>query len=327
MKSLNEYIKKLSKLHSDAVPNRWPAITCHRAPHKPLLLLSIMDLFAQRIIKTNLIELIPDLGELFAIYWSKVMPPDQRGNIALPFFHLRSEKFWHLIPRPGKEEILMTIRQIRSVNKLLEITLGAKLDDELFFLLSNEESRNILQTLVIESYFAPEIQSAIIEQSKINREAFLYSQKLLEKGRSNSVGEALPEEREYRSPARDQGFRRAIVLAYNHRCAICGIRMLAPAGHTAVNAAHIIPWSISHNDSPRNGIALCRLCHWTFDEGLIGISAKYKVITSSQITSNNNVPGHLITLADRIIIGPDEKVLWPDLDAIAWHRQKVFIRQ
>ncbi|MCB8986015.1 MAG: HNH endonuclease [Ardenticatenaceae bacterium] len=26
-------------------------------------------------------------------------------------------------------------------------------------------------------------------------------------------------------------------------------------------AAHIIPWSESHNDDPRNGLALCHLCH------------------------------------------------------------------
>jgi putative restriction endonuclease len=217
------------------------------------------------------------------------------------------------------------VRQIRSVNKLLEIALGAKLDDELFFLLSHEESRNILRTLLVESYFAPEIQHSLIEQSTINREAYWYSQELLEKARRNLIQEALIDEEKY--PIRDQGFRRAIVTAYNHRCAICGIRMLTPAGHSAVNAAHIIPWSVSHNDSPRNGIALCRLCHWSFDEGLMGISPKYKVIISFQITSNNNVPGHLVTLSDRIIIGPDEKVLWPDLDTIAWHRQKVFIRQ
>ncbi len=40
---------------------------------------------------------------------------------------------------------------------------------------------------------------------------------------------------------RDQGFRRAIVNLYDHRCALCGIRMLTPEGHTVVEAAHIVP--------------------------------------------------------------------------------------
>ena len=71
---------------------------------------------------------------------------------------------------------------------------------------------------------------------------------------------------------RDQGFRRAVVTAYTHRCAFCGIRMRTIDGHTAVDAAHIIPWSLSHNDDPRNGLALCKLCHWSFDEGLLGVS-------------------------------------------------------
>lgn len=65
---MEKYIKSFGKLRSDAVPNRWPAETQHRAPHKPLLLLSVMDLIEQGVITKNLIELSPDLGEMFAIY-------------------------------------------------------------------------------------------------------------------------------------------------------------------------------------------------------------------------------------------------------------------
>jgi len=54
--------------------------------------------------------------------------------------------------------------------------------------------------------------------------------------------------------------------------------MLTVDGHSAVDAAHIVPWSVTHNDDPRNGMALCRLCHWTFDEGLTSVSAKYTML-------------------------------------------------
>ena len=67
--------------------------------------------------------------------------------------------------------------------------------------------------------------------------------------------------------ARKQGFRKAIVSLYDHRCALCGIRLLTPEGHTVVEAAHIIPWSETQDDSPINGMALCKVCHWSFDEG------------------------------------------------------------
>jgi hypothetical protein len=46
--------------------------------------LAVIDLIAQGVIKTSFIEFTPDLGELFTIYWSRVMPPDQRSNIVLP---------------------------------------------------------------------------------------------------------------------------------------------------------------------------------------------------------------------------------------------------
>src|SRR5258708_7742319 len=103
--SLSHYVKAFSNLHT-AVGDNWTAETKRRAPNKPLLLLSVIDLFAEGIITTNLIEISPDLLETFTVYWSRVMPPDRRGNIALPFFYLKSEGFWHLIAKPGKQDIL-----------------------------------------------------------------------------------------------------------------------------------------------------------------------------------------------------------------------------
>jgi len=72
-------------------------------------------------------------------------------------------------------------------------------------------------------------------------------------------------------------------------------------------------------------MALCRLCHWTFDEGLLGVSARYAVLLGRQLAQSPNVAGHLLTLAlrGRPIIGPGEQSLWPDLDALAWHRREV----
>jgi len=319
-----DYIKRFARLHTDASPARWSETTRHRAPHKPLLLLTIMDFFAQGTITSNLIELTPDLGELFTLYWTRVMSPDRRGNIALPFFHLKSDGFWHLVPRPGKEAILAAVRQIRSVHQLCDTILGARLDDELYSLLCVEESRNLLRAVLIETYFTPDTQPALVEQGSVNLEAFHYSQALLEWARSHQAKEELVDKERYRPAARNQGFRRAVVAAYDRRCALCGIRMLTPGGHSVVDAAHIVPWSISHNDDPRNGMTLCRLCHWTFDEGLIGVSLRYVVIVSPQLTANHNIPGHLLTLADRSIIGPSDQHLWPDLGALSWHRQHVF---
>ena len=72
------YPRKFAKLRTDASSVRWAEATQHRAPHKPLLLLAVMDLFVQGSIARNLIEITPDLGELFVLYWTGIMPTDRQ---------------------------------------------------------------------------------------------------------------------------------------------------------------------------------------------------------------------------------------------------------
>ncbi|OGO35381.1 MAG: hypothetical protein A2W35_01195 [Chloroflexi bacterium RBG_16_57_11] len=227
---LSFYLHKFSHLRTDRTGS-WTVVTHGQAPHKPILLLSVLDLFAQGRIMVNLIEITPELGESFAAYWSKVMSPDLR--------------------------------------------------------------------------------------------TFIYSQHLIEQARKQ-VKETPGGADAYQLTVRDQGFRRAVVRIYNHRWAFCGVRMLTADGRTAVDTAHIIPWSISHDDDPHNGMALCGLCHWTFDQGLLGVSAKYLVLLSGELRITQNVPSHLLTLESRSIIGPAEQALWPHLEALEWHRQNVF---
>ncbi len=320
---LDDYIKRLKKLRSDRNA-KWPDSSLNRSPYKPLLLLSLMDLFAQGSITTNLVELTPDLGELFQLYCLQIMPSNWRCNVAMPFFHLKSEGFWHLMPLPGKESVVASGRRLQSVSLLNDTIQGAKLDEELYELLCVEKSRNMLRTVLIETYFAPGVRQKLVEQGFINSEAFEYSQLLLETARKRQIKEGKIEQDKYRQPARDQGFRRAVVTAYDHRCGLCGIRVTTPDGHTAVVGAHIIPWSDSYNDDPTNGMALCYLCHWTFDEGLIGVSPDYVVITSPRLAAEHNIPSHLATLDRRKLIGPSEEALWPDPNSLKWHLRKRF---
>ncbi|HMA36938.1 MAG TPA: HNH endonuclease [Chloroflexia bacterium] len=318
------YLDRFARLRMNQNTTHWTATTCYRAPHKPFLLLAVMDLIAEGVIASNLIELTPDLGELFTLYWARVMPPGQRGNLFMPFFHLTSDQFWHLVPQPGQEAMLTATRQIASASQLRELVLGARLDDALFALLATADSRNALRMVLIETYFAPEVQTTLREQGTINAEAFSYSQLLLDQARIVPHTPMIREAALARPVVRDQGFRRAIVTAYTHRCALCGIRMVTPEGHSVVDAAHIVPWSVTYDDNPRNGLALCRLCHWTFDEGLVGVSANYLVLASPQLVANHNIPSYLSTLTNRIIIGPAEQFLWPDLESLSWHRRNVF---
>jgi hypothetical protein len=68
-----------------------------------------------------------------------------------------------------------------------------------------EAKRGILRSVLVgERYFANEASEALIRQDFVNREAFIYSERLLENPRNL--------EEEY-LPVREQGFRRAVVTA------------------------------------------------------------------------------------------------------------------
>lgn len=323
---LANYLHKFANLNTDKSNSRWGIDTCYRAPHKSLLLLAVMDLLAEGVIRQNLIELTEEICEVFSGYWAKVMPLGRkRGNIAMPFFHLQSEGFWHLIARPGKESFLHAVPKIHSVIVLNETVFGAKLNEDLFELMQYADNRDALRRILIETYFAQELQEKLLLQAIVNMRSYEYSEYLLSRAKEHLLMED-PEKFEFTSnqEVRDQGFRRAIVKAYEHRCALCGIRILTADGHTAIAAAHIIPWSVSHNDDPRNGLALCSLCHWIFDEGLTGLTDNYLVLLSPQLSADRNIPGHLMTIEGRRLIGPQDTNLWPHLDSLRWHRKEIF---
>jgi putative restriction endonuclease len=302
----------------------WSAATKKRAPHKPLLLLCVIDLIARGTISSSFIDVtgnLVELNDLFTGYWRKVVPPSQTSSIAFPFSRMHNEPFWKLAAIEDKELDRAVINDISAVSQLREVTIGARIDEPLFLLLQHPESRNMLQHSLLASCFSDEAQAALIEQANINADAYSYNQELLQRSHQPLVEEALAADN-YKAEARDQGLRRAVVNTYDHRCALCGIRIITSEGHTAVDAAHIIPWSISKNDDIRNGMALCKLCHWAFDEGIMGVSDGYTVITSPQINLTKNVPGLLMTLADRAIIPPVDRDLWPAQRHLKWHRQQ-----
>ena len=313
---LEKYSKLFSNLRTDKNRNRYPSITTHRAPHKPMLLLSVMDLIAQSMIIENFIEPSLELVETFNTYYSSIMPAGTKTSMAYPFSRLQTDGFWHRVTKPGFDPEIEY--NIKSMVRLREVIEGAKLDEELFGYLCKPGAREQLRSALISTYFVPEIQPILLEQGRVNYEAYEYGKKLLADPDSENDDQARS------NKARDQAFRKVVVVLYDHRCALCGIRMLTPEGHTVVEAAHIIPWSESIDDRPTNGMCLCRLCHWSFDEGLMSVGKEYEVLVSRRVQLEQNLPGHILTLRDRNIFTPDEVKYRPAQDKLDWHRRKAF---
>jgi putative restriction endonuclease len=200
------------------------------------------------------------------------------------------------------------------------------MDEELFQLLCKPETREQLRAALIETYFALEIRTKVLEQGHLNYAAYRYSEKLLKVAEWKKDFGKAKDESDWQKKIRDSGFRRIIVNLYQHRCALCGIRMLTPEGHTIVDAAHVKPWKDSFDDRPTNGMALCKLCHWSFDKGLMSVGKEYEVLVSKRVQIEKNLPGHILTLSDRSIFTPDEQKFWPEQDNLHWHRKNLFRR-
>jgi putative restriction endonuclease len=323
MTSLTTSIKHFASLNR-APGATWSDATKHKAPHKPLLLLAVLDLVHRGAITAPFIAVngeLVELNELFNLYWRRIIPLGQTSSIAFPFSRLDREPFWELVPHPGSIITPAIINNTSSVTYLRKYALGAKLDEGLFQVMQSGDGLEALREALLQSCFSLEAATLLREQSVINSEAFDYS-KLLEEKSHLPLLKEIVEADSYRAAARDQGFRRIVVKAYDHRCALCGVRIITPEQHSAVDAAHIIRWSRSQNDDIRNGMALCKLCHWAFDEGLMGVSDSYAVITSRQIAADPNVPGFLLTLSGRSIIPPSDRDLWPAQQYLVEHRRE-----
>jgi putative restriction endonuclease len=281
-----------------------------------------MDLIAYGSINKNYIDPSFDLTETFQGYIALLPQMNRQASMAYPFYYLQSDGFWNLQPRPDTDVKPGTT--ISSLKRLRECYYGAKLNDDLLPLLQMQTSREKLRAVLIGTYFSEAIQPRLWEQSVLNHESANYSTSLLIT--ADSQPPTVSAEKPAVSPdkVRDYGFRKAITRLYDHRCALCGIKIITPEDHTIVDAAHIIPWSKSHDDRPTNGMALCKLCHWSFDEGLMAVGSEYQVIVSSTVKIDPNLPGHMLTLSDRPIFKPVESRFWPALDNFQWHRKKRF---
>lgn len=220
---------------------------------------------------------------------------------------MRSEPFWHLVAKPGLEIGITRSGSIRSFKNLKEIILFAEIDQKLFLLLQNPETRGILEAELLHQYFY-----TTKTNYSDNRESAEKSD--LEYQITHSSGEEYRERLLFLKSQMDENryqeelficgglYKRSIPKIYDHRCCISGMRNLGPPNIPMIDACHIHPFSISNDDTVKNGIALSPTMHRAFDCRLISITQDYKLIISyivndkdSQFTLTQFDPNQLLT--------------------------------
>jgi len=240
---LTHWLGKLANLNAAKTPGLGVA------PHKPLMIFSLMDLFEMGVLRDRWVPYNADLVTRFRGYWNLVM--ERRGNrpeISMPFNALGSDRdaIWERFDEHGNP----------SRSQLT--TRLCHLDADFYDCLLDPNFRLAARRLLIATYFTPPEQAEICARFLLpvpdtaemaefteNREAFKARQK---KGR-------------------DSRFKAEVDSGYQYTCALTGYCLQATNGYI-VEAAHIHQHAVSGNDDPRNGLALTPDAHWMFDAGL-----------------------------------------------------------
>ena len=156
-----------------------------KAPHKPILMLAVIEAIDKGIIAENKIYIIPELLSLFRNYWNALVTSGHTPNFALPFFHLSNEKsrVWNLRSAPGFENALTASNSIKSLKALQDYVYFAYLDEAFFIQLSNPEKRLEAKQYILAKYFnrtTVELQHDILNDAELdilNDDPELYNDK------------------------------------------------------------------------------------------------------------------------------------------------------
>jgi putative restriction endonuclease len=318
---LSKYIHYFSKLRRDSKNGG--------APHKPILLISIIELVSKREINNNRIEITPELVLEFKNNWSKLVISKNHANFALPFFHMKSEPFWKLVTKTGMILPISSSNSVKSFNSLKESIAFAEIDKELFLLMVDPISCAVLKENLLEKYFSEtknELQNKsydlfnIIENQLVADNAFEYKLRIEEL--KNTLSKESFEEEVY---VRSGVFKKEIPKIYNYHCAVSGMRIESTTNAQLVDACHIVPFSVSQNDTIPNGISLSPNLHRAFDRGLIAINDNYQLVVSTAIKENDS-PYSIKQFVGKQLLLPSKEIFYPSFENLNWHYKNTFIR-
>lgn len=321
MKDLHYYIHRFEHLRRASVNGG--------APHKPILLLSIIDCIRFGYITDERIYISPELIGFFRSNWAARVKTAHTMNFALPFYHLSGEPFWKLRIKAGYELGLTKSKSIKSFTALHTAVEYATIDKELFLLLKQEKEQLILKHTLIDRYFPgtsvcadrpyprylDEISHDILHDTTV-----AYGRKI--RTLQTGVNEETYEEDIF---LRSSVFKKQITAIYRHTCCITGLRIDSAFNISMIDACHIVPFSETHDDTVRNGLALCPNLHRAFDRGLITVDTNYRVVISRNFNEKDTTCSHSLRQFDnKPILLPENPDYRPDPANLEWHQRNIF---
>lgn len=303
-----------------------------KAPHKPILLLAVIEGFEKGWLMGRNIVISDELLTAFHDYWNLLVDTRHVPNFSLPFFHLGSEPsgIWELKNMPGKTIPVTKSNSIKSFKALRETVQSAVVSEEFFQALSDAGQRKELKEAILEYYFqntayrsigdyssySDQVKSEILYDPEAN-----YASKVIQR-----FEQMQPYEKEEEIIVRSNIFKKAVLELYDHRCAISGLQIETPDQISMVDACHIIPFAESYDDTIRNGITLAPTIHRAFDRGLITISSNYQVVVHSKVKDHSPSTG-IAQFNQKKIYLPKDSRFYPSKKKLQehWKRFSFFL--
>lgn len=286
--AFEQWIAKLQALKPDK-----------QAPHKPLLLLTILKAVERDGTLPEVLRLSPELVYEFKQFEHIVTHRrSQKLDIRMPFHHLKTSGVWTPMDKYGEKSENRAV----TTHVVFDPNFRAACLDSVF--------RQGAMHLLITSYFEPLEQIALREILGLSNEIEI-----------DSTQQPTPEQLAA-TQGRSTRFRLDVVPAYNYTCTLTGYRITTVERGTIVDAAHIDPFRSSKNDDVRNGLALCKNAHWAFDVGLWSLDDECCVLVAADVfdeDSPDQTP--LKQMVGRKIRLPRNPNYWPLPANLAAHRK------
>lgn len=292
---------------------RAPGKSGTQAPHKPLMLLIALAEVESRGGRNNAFR-YAELRERFDRLWPRFGWQTRSGatKAAYPFWYLANEPVWELRGPEGRLDIAGT--KTPSEARLAELVTQAQFPMAAWRVVADARARREAIDLLCATYFLDSQQDDLRDALGLTWES----------GRP-AVGAVGESRATGRDAAAQAAFRQEVMLAYEHRCAVCDFGPRTDRSPAAVQAAHVWPARWDGPYTLDNGMALCHLHHWAWDSGTIGLADDYTILVSGRVADGEPLQVFVRAFAGRPLRAPLPTRPRPALEHVARHRDSVFL--
>lgn len=123
---------------------------------------------------------------------------------------------------------------------------------------------------------------------------------------------------------RDPVFRKAVFLAYEQRCVICGWDIRLGGELVGLEAAHVWQWAKGGPDRIENGLLLCSLHHKAYDRGVVSLDEDRRVLVSQHAVGGDRLGDVLLRYAGQPMRLPQPGYEPPSALLLKRHREAMF---